>query len=843
MKSNKMKRLKIFVALTILFNTIYYITPINSLENTANVNDQRTIIYSFDENNKVINNIMEETLVSDIKAHFSELDLRVMKSKDDNTEIIDGLVKPGMIFDFNSKNGAYMGTYEVGELVENQPDLQVINSLLSAYTPHQFYLDTIGKSIDYDGAAGAQCVDLFKMFLSKTGHPNPKQALGGSGGAKEIWYKRAELGYLSYFTETSISQMKDGDWVIWGGTTNNPYGHVAMFRKGVGSNTGIFLNQNYNFQPFVSQNELSYSGIIGVLRPKIFNQTAPPNPQYPKPELINKKVININHTGYTVTFDIKNASSIKSIACSSWNVLNGQDDLITKSVAFNASSLNTRINISDHSSKSGNYLSTFKVVTKDNKVYNYALDNVVYVPIFAEEATVNVLSQATSCGNNYWHEWKDLGETAGTTTKNINNFRMCLETNLLGNLKYQVSSTNLDYWHDWKYAGEEAKTSSTSVGFNKLRISLTGQLDEEYDIYYRVYTSKNGWQGWAMNGETAGVAGNQHSIQGIQFYLVDKGGEAPGLTAGAYDIDVNTEMKYQAKSAGNAYWDEWQQSGNTAGTTTKNINSFRMSMKSNLTGDLKYQVGSSNLDYWHVWKTAGEEAMSNNEGIGFNKIRMQVTSELGFYYDIYYRIYTSENGWQGWAKNGETAGIANDKFSIQGIQVKLVEKGGESPGITEGAFDNKKFLNMRYQGKTIGNNYWHEWKELGETAGTTTKGMNTFRTMLRTNIEGNLKYQIASNNLDYWHEWKYADYEGGEEAKTSSTTAGFHKLRMTLTENLADEYDIYYRIYTSKYGWQGWAKNGETAGIADKNYSVRGIQVKVITKGDSAPGLTTGAYK
>ena len=58
-------------------------------------------------------------------------------------------------------------------------------------------------------------------------------------------------------------------------------------------------------------------------------------------------------------------------------------------------------------------------------------------------------------------------------------------------------------------------------------------------------------------------------------------------------------------------------------------------------------------------------------------------------YDVYYRVHVQGFGWLGWAKNGESAGSAGYGRRLEGIQIKLVEKGGAAPGSTSGAFKQK----------------------------------------------------------------------------------------------------------------------------------------------------------
>ena len=58
-------------------------------------------------------------------------------------------------------------------------------------------------------------------------------------------------------------------------------------------------------------------------------------------------------------------------------------------------------------------------------------------------------------------------------------------------------------------------------------------------------------------------------------------------------------------------------------------------------------------------------------------------------YDIYYRVHCQNFGWMGWAKNGEAAGSEGYCYRLEGIQIKLVEKGKPAPGSTENTFKRR----------------------------------------------------------------------------------------------------------------------------------------------------------
>lgn len=125
----------------------------------------------------------------------------------------------------------------------------------------------IGKSIDVDGAAGVQCVDLFKQCCYLAG--KKAFSLGGSGYADEIVHRFTALGLDDYFTKVSLADAQYGDWCVWDkGSKEAPDSHVAMFEKKDGSSRAIFLGQNQGGVSKATEISVSTSGIIGVLRLK-----------------------------------------------------------------------------------------------------------------------------------------------------------------------------------------------------------------------------------------------------------------------------------------------------------------------------------------------------------------------------------------------------------------------------------------------------------------------------------------------------------------------------------------------------------------------------------------------
>lgn len=148
-------------------------------------------------------------------------------------------------------------------------------------TPHEFYLSVINKGFNTDGY-GFQCVAGFKVFCKQElglNYYHKSICYGGnpSDYAYRIWYNFNSLGLSKYFTKVSPDDLQDGDWAIWNwGSRACPYSHIAMFRKDNKNGTGVFLGQNQSVNGGrFSQVNISYSGLLGALRPKIYHQSKP----------------------------------------------------------------------------------------------------------------------------------------------------------------------------------------------------------------------------------------------------------------------------------------------------------------------------------------------------------------------------------------------------------------------------------------------------------------------------------------------------------------------------------------------------------------------------------------
>lgn len=122
-----------------------------------------------------------------------------------------------------------------------------------------------GKSFDYDGVAGVQCVDLAKMYLDKVFGIKA----GAWGNAKDYYENFYNLPLKNSFTRIANTPSfvpQKGDIVVWGAGLGNKYGHIAI-ATGEG-NTNIFYSYDLNWgSKIVRRVQHNYKGFLGVLRP------------------------------------------------------------------------------------------------------------------------------------------------------------------------------------------------------------------------------------------------------------------------------------------------------------------------------------------------------------------------------------------------------------------------------------------------------------------------------------------------------------------------------------------------------------------------------------------------
>lgn len=79
-------------------------------------------------------------------------------------------------------------------------------------------------------------------------------------------------------------------------------------------------------------------------------------------------------------------------------------------------------------------------------------------------------------------------------------------------------------------------------------------------------------------------------------------------------------------------------------------------------------------------------------------------------------------------------------------------------------------------------------------------------------------------------------------AGTSGKAKRLEAIQIQLPGEMANKYDVYYRVHAESYGWLGWAKNEASANTEGLNKRLEAIEIKLVKKGSSAPGNTAKQF-
>ena len=126
-----------------------------------------------------------------------------------------------------------------------------------------------GKKVDYDGAFGAQCVDLFRQY-AKEGLEIPEHTglCSTSGGAKDLYLDYAKMPVeKKYFSRLSGKSCAEGDVAVWDSSETNKYGHVAIVLGKLGDDLIVFEQDGFR-QDGAKIAVRSRERLLGVLRKK-----------------------------------------------------------------------------------------------------------------------------------------------------------------------------------------------------------------------------------------------------------------------------------------------------------------------------------------------------------------------------------------------------------------------------------------------------------------------------------------------------------------------------------------------------------------------------------------------
>ncbi len=344
------------------------------------------------------------------------------------------------------------------------------------------------------------------------------------------------------------------------------------------------------------------------------------------------------------------------------------------------------------------------------------------------------------------------------------------------------------------------------------------------------------------------------------------GGSSSGTTQ---TTDVKVTYHTHIQSYGDSQGTK--SNGEMAGTSgeAKRLENIWINVSGNSNLGVQYSTHCQTYG-WMPWSCNGETNGTSGEAKRLEAIKIQLTGADKDKYDIYYRVHAQSYGWLGWAKNGEPSGTAGYGKRLEGIQIVVVKKGAGAPALKYAGVDGStsKYSKQAYVDKNnaaivipgdvnapivsykthVQSFGWQKWVVNGAMSGTEGKAKRLEGINIKvTNCpyDGDIVYTTHVQTYG-WKDGKpeanKSTWKGknGSMSGTSGEAKRLEAICIALTGEMAEHYDVYYRVHAQSYGWLGWAKNGEESGTAGYAKRLEGIQIVLVEKGGAAPGKSYG---
>lgn len=296
-----------------------------------------------------------------------------------------------------------------------------------------------------------------------------------------------------------------------------------------------------------------------------------------------------------------------------------------------------------------------------------------------------------------WEEdWKKDGQTSGTVgeAKRLEAIKIKLPDGVSGSIEYRTHIQDIGWEKNWSKDGAESGTVGQCKRLEAIQIRLTGEVAENYDVYYSVHAENFGWLGWAKNGEEAGTAGYGYRLEAIRIQLVTKGDKAPELIG-----TIKEAMKARLVGYQTHVQDYGTQAyvydGAMAGTEgeCKRMESIRMKLPSSMNSSIQYRSHVQNIGWEKKWASNGSLSGTTGQCKRLEAIQIKLSGDVAKNYDVYYRVHAQDYGWLAWAKNGESSGTEGYAKRLEAIEVRLVPK-GTTPDLPASA-NEKAFIKKK----------------------------------------------------------------------------------------------------------------------------------------------------
>ncbi|HFK9570499.1 TPA: C39 family peptidase [Enterococcus faecalis] len=300
-------------------------------------------------------------------------------------------------------------------------------------------------------------------------------------------------------------------------------------------------------------------------------------------------------------------------------------------------------------------------------------------------------------------------------------------------INYQTHIQDIG-WQGVVKNGEISGTSRRSLRLEGIKMNISNS-DLAGSVEYSTHVQEIGWQGYVKDNQLSGTSGKSLRLEAIQIRLT-------GEIANAYDVYYRVHIEDKG-------WLNWAKNSEFAGSQSaaKRLEAIQIKL---------VKKGEA------APEGSGKAFLIGNEAKRPDEIKPTVN----------YQTHVQEIGWQGFVRNGESAGTSGKKLRLEAIKINLSDAA----------------------------------------------------------LAGNIEYSTHVQSIG-WQEKK----KNGELSGTSGKKLRLEAIKINLSGDVSRYYDVYYRVHIQDKGWLNWAANGAPSGSQSASKRLEAIQIKIVRKGETAP--------
>ena len=318
------------------------------------------------------------------------------------------------------------------------------------------------------------------------------------------------------------------------------------------------------------------------------------------------------------------------------------------------------------------------------QAYNFAKAITSNTTLYAKwiPITSPSISYQAQVQNIGWQKNSYNGETAGTTGLGLRMESLKISlinlsnglTNSNSHIQYQGYVQNIG-WQNPVQDGTIAGTVGQGLRFEAIKMNLSGEIANQYDLYYRVQAQNIGWMDWAKNGEAAGTSTMSYRLEAIQIQLVKKGNPAPGATTFTF---LNTPSLQYCTQVQNIGWQNPVSTGQISGTVGKSLRTEALkinigNLSAGIDGGVSYSSQIQNIG-WQAPVSNGQISGTVGQSLRLEALKINLTGRISQYFDINYASQVQNIGWQAPVSNGQISGTVGMSLRVEAVKLSLSPK-------------------------------------------------------------------------------------------------------------------------------------------------------------------------